>query len=384
MDAIVHGWFRSFSYFCQSLTPPFFDLRLTEAATAVFVQVPVIGIDSLAYGKFVIVPWNIVRYNIFGGSERGPDLYGTSPWYFYVNNLVLNFNCILPLALVSLPALGVTYIFDRKRLGVVSSASKQSSPFTVLSLRLAPLYLWFGILSLQRHEEESFMFPVYPLLCFNAAVVAYLMRGWLEVAFVKVTDSPYRVSYLKEFICSGNDCTQPQASQSLLFTNFTFLVVVTSAFISVSRILALWHYYHAPLTLAYDFQYNEIPRLLKATGLLPIYPENMREEDIPPIDLSPVKQFDLKLCLGKEWHQFPGNYLVPSGIQVEFVKSEFNGILPRHFETEKTRTSTDEAKGIDLVDLTKMWWLKPQTSYVPDALNDLNKEDSSHYVRRAF
>ena len=113
--------------------------------------------------------------------------------------------------------------------------------------------------------------------------------------------------------------SQPQASQSLLFWNFTFSVVVTSALISISRILALWHYYHAPLTLAFDFQYNEIPRLLKATGLLPIYPENMREEDIPPIDLSPVKQFDLKLCLGKEWHRFPGNYLVPSVIQVEFV-----------------------------------------------------------------
>ena len=52
------------------------DLRLTEATTAFFVQIPVIGIDSIAYGKLVIVPWNIVRYNIFGGSERGPNLYG--------------------------------------------------------------------------------------------------------------------------------------------------------------------------------------------------------------------------------------------------------------------------------------------------------------------
>ena len=71
---------------------------------------------------------------------------------------------------------------------------------------------------------------------------------------------------------------------------------------------------------------------------------------------------------------------VLSGIQVEFVKSEFNGMLPRHFETEKTRTSMDEANDIDLVNLTKMWWLKPQTRYVPNDLNDLNKEDSSHYV----
>jgi hypothetical protein len=156
MDAIVYGWSRSFSYFkfCQSLMPSFFRSK-TYGTTAFFVQIPVIAIDSLAFGKLVIVPWNIVRYNIFGGSERGPDLYGTSPWNFYV----------LPLDLVSLPALGVqvTYIIDRKRLGVVSSTSNQSSPFTVL-------YLWLGILSLQPHKEECFMFPAYPLLCFNAAV----------------------------------------------------------------------------------------------------------------------------------------------------------------------------------------------------------------------
>ena len=131
------------------------------------------------------------------------------------------------------PALGVTCNFDRKRLGVVSSTSKQSSPFTVLSLRLAPLYLWFGILSFQRHKEERFMFPVCPLLCFNAAVVSYLMRGWLEVAFVKVTNSPYRVSYLN-FVPAL--ITLNHRRLNPFFRNFTFLVVVTSALISVSRI----------------------------------------------------------------------------------------------------------------------------------------------------
>ena len=158
-------------------------------------QIPVIGIDSLAYGELAIVPWNIVRYNIFGGSERGPELYGIAPWNFYLNNLVLNFNCILPLALISLPALGVTYFIDRRRLGLISPTSDQSSPFTLLGLRLAPLYLWFGILSLQPHKEERFMFPAYPLLCFNAAVALYLIRGWLEIAFIKVTNSPYKVNY---------------------------------------------------------------------------------------------------------------------------------------------------------------------------------------------
>lgn len=156
-------------------------------------KVPVIGIDSLAYGKFTVVPWNIIRYNIFGGPERGPDLYGTSPWNFYLLNLVLNFNVLVPLSLLSLPALVVTYVIDRKRLGFFTPSSEMSSPFTILAIRLSPLYLWVGILTSQAHKEERFMFPVYPLLCFNAAVTLYLMRGWQEVVFIKLTNSPYRV-----------------------------------------------------------------------------------------------------------------------------------------------------------------------------------------------
>jgi alpha-1,2-mannosyltransferase len=157
-------------------------------------QIPVVAIDSIAYGKLAIVPWNIVKYIIFGGAERGPDLYGTSPWNFYLLNLILNFNVLTLFALLSLPSLGVTYFIDRKRLGLVKPSADQSSPFTVLALRLAPFYLWTAILTSQAHKEERFMFPAYPLLCFNAAVTLYLVRGWLETAFISFTKSPYRVS----------------------------------------------------------------------------------------------------------------------------------------------------------------------------------------------
>lgn len=149
--------------------------------------------DSLAYGKLAIVPWNIIRYNIFGGGERGPNLYGTSPWTYYPNNLVLNFNILVPLALLSLPALAVTRLVDKRRLGYAPPTETNTSPFTILILRLAPFYLWLLILTAQPHKEERFMFPAYPLLCFNAAITLYLMRGWLEVIFVKVTKSPYQV-----------------------------------------------------------------------------------------------------------------------------------------------------------------------------------------------
>ncbi|KAH7916464.1 glycosyltransferase family 22 protein [Hygrophoropsis aurantiaca] len=313
---------------------------------ASLILVPVVAIDSVAYGKWTIVPWNIVRYNIFGGSERGPDLYGTSPWYFYILNLLLNFNILVPLAFASLPALAVTYRIDRKRLGLIKPGPDQSSPFTLLVLRLAPLYVWTGILTAQAHKEERFMFPAYPLICFNAAVTLYLLRGWMEVAYISVTKSSY------------------QASRSIMFSTMTILVIVTAGLISISRTLALWHYYHAPLSTFARFEAHELPRLLNVTGLLPLQPPGMEESEKPSIDLSPIKEFDLRVCLGKEWHRFPGHYLVPDGIRVDFVKSEFDGMLPAHFE----------ARAVD------SWWDRSGTRKTPARLNDLNKEVPEYYV----
>ena len=107
---------------------------------------------------------------------------------------MLNFNLLFLFAMLSLPALAVTYVVDRKRLGFYTPTAEQSSPFTLLALRLAPFYLWLGILTLQAHKEERFMFPAYPLICFNAAVCTYLVRGWMEVAYIKITKSPYKVN----------------------------------------------------------------------------------------------------------------------------------------------------------------------------------------------
>jgi alpha-1,2-mannosyltransferase len=307
------------------------------------------------------VPWNIVRYNIFGGNERGPDLYGTSPWTFYFLNLLLNFNFLVPLALLALPSLAVTYKFDSKRLGFVKAGPDQTSPFTVLALRLLPFYLWFGILTLQAHKEERFMFPAYPLLCFNAAVTLYLMRGWIELAFISLTKSPYRVSITDSPLLTKLTHSF-KASQSAIFKNFTFSVIVASSFISVSRILALWNYYHAPMSVIYNFEAHELPRLLNVSGLLPYTPE---PDDLPQIDLSPIKDFNLRLCFAKEWYMFPGHYLVPDGVKVDFVKSEFNGLLPKHFSERASELR---------------WWTREGTRLIPDGLNDLNQEEPQHYV----
>ncbi|KAF9245824.1 glycosyltransferase family 22 protein [Melanogaster broomeanus] len=289
---------------------------------AALIFIPVISIDSVAYGRWVIVPWHIVRYNIFGGSERGPDLYGTSPWHFYIQNLLLNFNILFLLAFASLPSLAITYFIDRKRLGLIKPGPDQSSPFTLLALRLAPLYLWSAILTAQAHKEERFMYPVYPLICFNAATTVYLMRGWIESA---------------------------------------------SGLISISRVLALWHYYHAPLSVFSRFEAFELPRLLNDTGLLPPLPAGVEESDRPAIDFTPLKHFDLKLCMGKEWHRFPGHYLVPNGVSVDFMKSDFEGLLPVHFQSFANVRN-------------EPWWDRRGSKITPTGLNDLNEEIHEYYV----
>lgn len=143
------------------------------------------------------------------------------------------------------------------------------------------------------------------------------------------------------------------------------------AFLSISRILALRNYYHAPMTIVHFLEMNELPRLLNVTGFLPLYPPDTREVDIPRVDLSPVRQFDLKLCWAKEWHRFPGHYLIPDGISVAFVKSEFNGLLPGHFMDVSSDSQT-----------LSNGWSRPGTRHTPEGLNDLNREDLAHYVSR--
>jgi alpha-1,2-mannosyltransferase len=157
-------------------------------------QIPVYLVDSWAYGRPTFPTLNILTYNLFSGN--GPNLYGTSPWWYYLANLTLNFNFFLPLALISLPLLLVTYKYDFRRVGSTQQkpVAGQTSPFTLLIMRLAPFYLWLAIMSTQPHKEERFFFPAYPLLCFNAAVSVFLLKGLAETYFIYVTKSPYRVS----------------------------------------------------------------------------------------------------------------------------------------------------------------------------------------------
>ncbi|QRV80297.1 glycosyltransferase family 22 protein [Ceratobasidium sp. AG-Ba] len=337
-----------------------------SGAVAALVFVPVFLIDTFAYGQLTLTPWNLVKYNIFSSSSgRGPTLYGSEPWYFYLVNLALNFNILLPLALLSLPGLYITYQYDNQRLGSMRGPVGQtSSPYTLLAARLAPFYLWIMVLTTQAHKEERFMYPAYPLLCFNAATTLYLARGWMETAYVKATNSQYR------------------ASQTSLFRLSTLATILIASLLSVSRVLALYKYYHAPLDVAYHFQYDELTHLLNTTHLLPV-PDKTKTthtskyDNEIDVDMALVRQFGLKICWGAEWYRFPGSYLVPTGVEPLLVESGFDGMLPRPFPPVVSVAGT--SKGLStpsnglLGETSRV--LGRTTRITPTGFNDLNRAE---------
>lgn len=317
---------------------------------SVFTQIPVVIVDSYAYGRWTFPTWNIIRYNLF--SSGGPDLYGTEPTYFYVLNLFLNFNILSLLALASLPALAITYVFDFRRLGASQRSPKagESSPYTLVALRLSGFYLWFLVLSAQAHKEERFMFPAYPLLCMNAAVTVFLFRGWMERVYIKITASPY------------------EAGRSKIFGRITLVFALIPAILSISRMYALGQFYHAPLDLAYHFQYTEIPEILIAAGYKPkVVPEEYlesRERDgyNDEWDFTVLENFEdkVRLCYGKEWYRFPGSFLIPEGVEIRFLRTEGSAMMPRNWEPSKNSTGL---------------WPREETRVVrPGRFNQLNME----------
>ena len=160
-----------------------------------------------------------------------------------------------------------------------------------------------------------------------------------------------------------------QASRANVFSRFTLSAIVTTSLLSASRILALYNYYHAPLEVVHDFEMEVLPKLLNSTGHIHLpshHPYYEKGEDQPHYDLTGLEDFGLRLCVGKEWHRFPGSYLIPEGIRVDWIKSEFSGLLPGHFKESVPRTSH--------------FWARDGTTHVPPGMNDMNREEPEHLV----
>lgn len=334
---------------------------LSALSSALIILPFLISIDSIAYGRFTLVPFNIISYNLLS-SERGagPELYGTEPWWYYGANLTLAFNLLLPLAALSAPLvllsnfkssdrdLSLKFEKDNK----TDAPKDGSSPLLLLLVRLAPAYLWIGLLSLQAHKEERFVYPAYPLICFNAAVGlsashSILERLWTFI-FSKSTSSP--------------------SKSSPPFINYLFIIpiLLATSIISLFRITALSTYYKAPFQVLQDL--NSIER---------------SSESNPSISKT--------ICFGQEWYRFPSHFFLPSSFRAEFIKSDFEGILPAHFgwkrERESKRESSENGKDMFVERLDKVssligleWKRKDETRALGGSFNDLNQEEIDRYV----
>ncbi|KAJ5618845.1 GPI mannosyltransferase [Penicillium lagena] len=231
-----------------------------------------VAVDYAFFQKLTLVPWNIVKYNVLEGKDKGPDIFGTEPWTFYFKNLALNFNLWFVLAMLSLPLLVLQTAFR------FQTTSLQTVLRTITMI--APFYIWFGIFTEQPHKEERFMYPAYPFLALNAAVAFHMILSYIGS------------SNRQEFI------GRIPARLKLLGVISVLLVALNAGML---RTLGMVTAYRAPLKVFEPLQQPDMAH----TG------ENV--------------------CFGKEWYRFPSSYFLPHDKRAKFIRSEFRGLLPGEF-----------------------------------------------------
>ncbi|KAI8079525.1 Alg9-like mannosyltransferase family-domain-containing protein [Gilbertella persicaria] len=327
-------------------------VRLVEA-TAICgsgITLLLLLMDHMFYRQYTVVAWNIIKYNVFAAAEgRGPELYGVEPWYYYILNGVLNFNIVFVLALGSAVCVLITAYIDRNR---VPGSTKMDAvwPYVLLGLKLVPFYLWFTVFSLQAHKEERFMYVAYPLVALNAAISIYLIRSWTS----RFAGHYFGASvHVRVFV--------------LRYTSFAILALY--ALLSMSRILALLTRYRAPFVVYSSIWKDRTPdQLMNLNYLNEEFPTN--------VDL-PYKN----VCVAKEWYRFPSHFFLPSDTRLQFLKSDFEGQLPKTFEEDLVIGSYEDADGNQALYRRRVYgWFGARLA--PEGFNDLNKEDPRVYVKQ--
>ncbi|KAJ5961205.1 GPI mannosyltransferase [Penicillium vulpinum] len=231
-----------------------------------------VAVDYAFFRKLVLVPWNIVAYNVLGGEGKGPDIFGTEPWTFYIRNLLLNFNVWFVLAMLSAPLL----LFQ-----ILLRSHTTSLQTSLRSMTLvAPFYMWFGIFSVQPHKEERFMYPAYPFLALSAALSFHIILTYLGS------------TNQKELI--GRVPTKLKIAAAMS-------VVLVALNAGMLRTLGMVTAYNAPLKV------------------------------FEPLQHVDIAQAGASVCFSKEWYRFPSSYFLPNDMRAKFIRSEFRGLLPGEF-----------------------------------------------------
>jgi len=298
---------------------------IRTALHAIVIQAIVMMIDYHYYGKIVSPIWNIFVYNATAG---GDELYGVEPLSYYVKNLLLNFNFVGLLGILSLPILLGRKLLASSfphttlfRLGDGHYSSSGASDGLKI-LMLVPMYIWMAIVFPRPHKEERFLFPIYPMLCFGASIaLEEVMMMSVQVLSLILPKSK----------------VAPSPNKCMLLG---LVLLSPFAVISISRSFALHHNYSAPLDL-YQHFYNHHIMSKDMTS-------ERENEEVTYI------------CTAGEWYRFPSSFFLPANTQLGFLKSSFSGQLPQPF--------------------TEFGSKKESLEIQEGAFNDVNKEEMDRYI----
>ena len=199
----------------------------------------------------------------------GDELYGVAPWTYYAKNLGLNAGVAVVLVLALPLTLLLRHVLVRDPRRPALTALKHA----------APAVLWIAVLLGRPHKEERFLFPAFPSLYVGAAVSLDALAeaaGALGARFVR-----------------------PATTKN----SITYITLVVAACLGFARVAALAVYY----------DHGQMTAWRAAAAISAKLPQ------------------DATICVGGEWHRFPGTFLLPPTSRLGFVRSDFDGQLPRAY-----------------------------------------------------
>ncbi|EKF30452.1 dolichyl-P-Man:GDP-Man5GlcNAc2-PP-dolichyl alpha-1,2-mannosyltransferase, putative [Trypanosoma cruzi marinkellei] len=373
-----------------------------------------VGLDTFYYCRVTWSAWNLVRYNLKGGAELyGVEPWYYFIKNLLLNAHVLFLAGVLaPCVIIFRPTLNcslrytrdstkhdpssrnykekggtreATVTILRKRTAlprpffssfslvdlkaymasvpsVLSSSSSSVSPSrSRMLLYISPFFVWFTFWLTVAHKEERFMAPVYPFLLLAAALSFTLvffpsgsasgMKVGTKAApapSVKTTDQDLNEKMGRHVFARRG--TLPRKSWLLPVTGCILLLFC--GVLSLSRSMAVYHFYAGPQRLMYD-TYDVVQRAAAYKIASQKGGNNMTSSD----EIYTV-------CVGREWYRFPSSFFLDTQMaRVAFIKTDgFSGALPLPFKRDDSyATCRCGAAGV----------------------NDLNQEIAEQYVSDA-
>ncbi|PVD19080.1 hypothetical protein C0Q70_21639 [Pomacea canaliculata] len=216
----------------------------------------------------------------------------------------------------------------------------------------------------------------FGLWCIISAVVFLLPVVLIDTHYYgRLVIAPLNIIFYNVFTSHGPDLYGVEPMSYYILNGFlNFNIIFLAACVSLPAV-KLWSYIMPEAVRA---RYTESSNIISIfTGILfsllclsrsvalyqgyhasmDIFVELHKVANDPKVHTLPFDKH-VNICMGKDWYRFPSNFFLPSDRwHLQFIKSEFKGLLPKAYEP----------------------WPNG-TRLIPSNMNDLNKEEPSRYI----